>query len=124
MAMYIFLHKCSMDFFRAESISQAIDFLRQIYNLNMMPILSEITNAFVLPEFKWVLEILEKSEYSYLLWVLFVLFGLFASLQMKNTNERLDPFHETTVSAVISGLLAVWAILSLSGVSVFLYWNF
>lgn len=90
----------------------------------MMPILSEITNAFVLPEFKWVLEILEKSEYSYLLWVLFVLFGLFASLQMKNTNERLDPFHETTVSAVISGLLAVWAILSLSGVSVFLYWNF
>ena len=111
-------------FFRAESISQAIDFLRQIYNLNMEPMLSEITNAFVLPEFRWLLDIFEKSRYSYLLWVFFVLFGLFASLQMKNTNERLDSFRETTVSAVISGLLAVWAILSLSGVSVFLYWNF
>ena len=111
-------------FFRAESISQAIDFLRQIYNLNVTPILDGIRDAFVLSEFRWMLGILGKSKYLYLLWVLFMLFGLFASLQMKNTNERLDLFNKTMFSAVISGLLAVWAILSLSGVSVFLYWNF
>lgn len=111
-------------FFRAESISQAIDFLRQIYNLNVTPILDGIRDAFVLSEFRWLLGILGKSKYLYLLWVLFMLFGLFASLQMKNTNERLELFNKTMFSAVISGLLAVWAILSLSGVSVFLYWNF
>ncbi len=111
-------------FFRAESISQAIDFLRQIYTLNIVPILSDITYAFVLPEFNWLLEILGKERYSYLLWVLFIVFGLFASLQMKNTNERLSSFRWTTFSAVVSGVLTVWAILSLSRVSVFLYWNF
>ena len=111
-------------FFRAESISQAIDFLRQIYNLNVTPILDGIRDAFVLSEFRWLLGILGKSKYLYLLWVLFMLFGLFASLQMKNTNERLELFNKTMFSAVMSGLLAVWAILSLSGVSVFLYWNF
>lgn len=111
-------------FFRAESIAQAVTFMRQIYNLNIVPIMDGITEAFILPEFRWLLEIVGKGRYVYLLWVFFILFGLFASLQMKNTNERLDTFRTTGSSALISGLLTLWAVISLSGVSVFLYWNF
>lgn len=111
-------------FFRADSISQAVTFLRQIYNLNIVPIMDGITDAFVLPEFRWLLEIIGKGGYDYLLWVGFIIFGLFACLQMKNTNERLDTFRAASITAFVSGLLTAWAIVSLSGVSVFLYWNF
>ena len=111
-------------FFRADSISQAVTFLRQIYNLNIVPIMDGITDVFVLPEFRWLLEIIGKGGYDYLLWVGFIIFGLFACLQMKNTNERLDTFRAASITAFVSGLLTAWAIVSLSGVSVFLYWNF
>lgn len=111
-------------FFRADSISQAIEFIRQIYNLNFTPVLGGIRDAFLLPEFGWLLERLGKREYSYMLWAGFLLFGLSACLQMKNTNERLEGFRHQASSAVICGILSVWSVLSLSGVSVFLYWNF
>lgn len=111
-------------FFRADSISQTFVFLRQIYNLDFTPVLGEIRDAFILPEFGWLLEIIGKSGYSYMLWGCFLVFGMFACLQMKNTNERIKEFRYTAFSAVICGILSVWSILSLSGVSVFLYWNF
>ena len=62
------------------------------------------------------------SEISVLLWGF--AFGIFAVVKMKNTNERLDTFRAAGITAFVSGLLTVWAIISLSGVSVFLYWNF
>lgn len=111
-------------FFRADSISQAHTFLWQIYNLEFTPVLGEICDAFVLPEFSWLLELLGKGEYSHLLWGGFLLFGLFACLQMKNTNERLREFRYTVPSAILCGILVIWSVLSLSGVSVFLYWDF
>ena len=111
-------------FFRADSISQAIEFVRQIYNLNFTPVLSEIRDAFLLPEFGWLLDRMGKRGYSYMLWAGFLIFGLSACLQMKNTNERLEGFRYRASSAVMCGILSVWSVLSLSGVSVFLYWNF
>lgn len=111
-------------FFRADSISQALEFIRQIYNLNFTPVLGGIRDSFLLPEFGWLLALLGKSGYSYLLWAGFLIFGLFVCLQMKNTNERLVSFRNQISSAIICGILTVWSVLSLSGVSVFLYWNF
>lgn len=110
--------------FRAESIGQAFAFMRQLLNLNFTSVLSGIKKAFLLPEIKWGLEALHREYDSYMIWAIFLAFGLFASLQMKNTNERLNSFQPTTGRAVRLAFLAIWSIISLSGVSVFLYWNF
>lgn len=110
--------------FRAESIGQAFAFMRQLLNLNFTSVLSGIKKAFLLPEIKWGLEALHREYDSYMIWAIFLTFGLFASLQMKNTNERLNSFQPTTGRAVRLAFLAIWSIISLSGVSVFLYWNF
>ena len=110
--------------FRADSVNQVVAFMRQLTNLNFTSILSGIKEAFLLPEIKWMLDTFHKEKYSYMIWAIFLIFGLFGSLQMKNTNEKVGSFQPTVGRAAGLALLAIWGIISLSGVSVFLYWNF
>lgn len=110
--------------FRAESISQGVLFLKQLGSLSFSPLLSGIQSAFVLPEFELLLKWLDAENCAYFLWFIFLCFALFACLRMKNANERLDRFKPAARSAVVPAILTVWSVLSLSGVSVFLYWNF
>lgn len=111
-------------FFRADSIKQAISFIKQIIGLEIRPVLWDVKNAFVLPEIKFVLELMGKSNYTYCLWAVFLFCTLCVCLQGKNTNERLENFKPRTLNAVICALVFIWGIISLSGVSTFLYWNF
>lgn len=110
--------------FRADSISQAIRFFKEMAWLNITPILSEIKTAFILPEFKFVLEQIGKAGYTYCLWAIFIVVALCVCLQAKNTNERLSSFKPTVANAGVCAIILVWGIISLSGVSTFLYWNF
>lgn len=110
--------------FRADSISQAVRFFKEIIWLNITPVLSDIKEAFVLPEFKYILEQIGKSGYTYCLWAVFIVMALFVCLNVKNTNERLNSFKATSLNACVCAVVLVWGIISLSGVSTFLYWNF
>ena len=87
--------------------------------MNFAPVVAEIQSAFAWTEFN-----LLPSRITDLLWVAFLTFGLIASTYMKNTNERLERFQPSLCSLGTSFVLAVWSILSLTKVSVFLYWNF
>ncbi|MDR0858716.1 MAG: MBOAT family protein [Oscillospiraceae bacterium] len=50
---------------------------------------------------------------------------VFASVQLKNTNERLANFRPKVSAAISAVILLVLSVLSISGgVSTFLYWNF
>ena len=53
--------------------------------------------------------------------LLFVAFALVASIQMKNTDERLACFRPRFSTMVVCAFLLVWSLLSFSGVSSFLY---
>lgn len=110
--------------FRADSISQAIRFFKEIIWLNITPVLSEIKNAFILPEFKFILEQIGKAEYTYCLWIIFIIVALCVCLQARNTNDRLGIFKPTVLNAVGCAIIFVWGIVSISGMSTFLYWNF
>lgn len=110
--------------FRADNISHAVKFFKEITSLKITPVLSDIKAAFVFPEFKFILkQIIGKSGYNYY-YVLFLVSALFICLQVKNTNERLDNFKPTIINAGIFAVALVWGIISLSGMSTFLYWNF
>lgn len=110
--------------FRADSIASAVRFFKEIIWLNITPLLSDIKSAFILPEFKYILEQIGKGGYTYLLWAVFIVAALWVCLQARNTNERLDDFKPTVVNAGICAFVLVWGIISLSGISTFLYWNF
>lgn len=111
-------------FFRADSVSEALNFIKQILKLEITPVISNISNAFVLPEFKMLFTLIGKGNYVNYLWIVFILIALYACLQKKNTNERLKEFKASSVNAVVCAAVFVWGLLSLSGVSTFLYWNF
>lgn len=67
----------------------------------------------------WIAE-----NYNTLYLLIFFAFTFFAILCMKNTQERVEEFKPSTRNAIISAVLLVMSIISLSGVSTFLYFNF
>lgn len=112
--------------FRADSISQAGKFLRKIVEMQDFTVHQELLECFVLPEFTFFLRRfhLEQplSGIRGLAMVLMISFCFFLVLNGKNAYER--SWKTTGISAVCTVILLVWSIMSLTGVSVFLYFNF
>lgn len=114
-------------YFRAPSISAANQIIKNILKLQFGPIRADIASCFRPIEFQTLGELLHlnfiTTTPNYMLFF-FLLFAFAAILVLKNTNERLKDFRPTAVSALVSSVLFVWCILSFSGVSTFLYFNF
>lgn len=112
--------------FRADSLEVAGTLLKQILDFNFTSLSGAIG-----PAFGCVL-IQELLGYMGAIGVYFqstmpvylMLAALFAILWCKNTNERLDQFKASKVNAIISAILLMLSIMSLSGESTFLYFNF
>ena len=71
-----------------------------------------------------VLHLDNLSFSRYILMFLILAAGLYFSMVGKNAKERVERLKYGPVSAVVLVVLAVWCILSFSGVSTFLYFNF
>ncbi len=115
--------------FRADTISDAFSMIKHILKLNFGPVASEISSAFAWPEFTWFADMFNRKgwiaeNYNNLYLLLFFVFAFFAILCMKNTSERIEDFKPDIKTAAISAILLVASIVSLSGVSTFLYFNF
>ena len=63
-------------------------------------------------------------HYEFVYIVLLIAAALALALCLRNTNERIDHFRPTAVSALAVIALLTVSVLSLSGVSTFLYFNF
>ncbi len=113
-------------YFRATSIGQANQIIKNIIKLPGGMINPEISNYFYLTEFKAVSKVLNVGllHDPNLYLIAFSLFALVAVLFMKNTNERVKTHKPTALSAGVTIVLLVWCVLSFSGVSTFLYFNF
>lgn len=111
-------------YFRAESIEDANQLIAQVFNggftlnfeitetlLNIIPI-SIFTNIF---NFNSTLNILM---------ILIVLGTTIICLSTRNVQEKAKTFRPKLSNLMSSSFLLVWSILSLSGVSTFLYFNF
>ena len=104
-------------FFRATSLSDALAILRSMVMMDFGPLRSEITSAFALPGGF-------HPGYNALYMLIWYAAALFACLGMRNTYEKTMAFKPTLANSFSTVILILYCVLSLSGVSVFLYFNF
>ena len=81
------------------------------------PIRDSITKAFELPGGI-------RPGYNAIFMMAWYVLSLFACLGMRNTYEKTMDFKPTVLNAMSTVILILYCVLSLSGVSVFLYVNF
>ena len=104
-------------FFRATSLTDAMAILKSMVMMNFGPLRSEITSAFALPGGF-------HPGYNALYMMIWYAAALFACLGMRNTYEKTMAFKPTLANSFSTVILILYCVLSLSGVSVFLYFNF
>ena len=114
-------------FFRADSISQAMNFIRRIFGFQSFSVRDGLLNTFSLKELKFIychIPILNRviaSVHGFDMLILLTA-SLILCLVFKNNQEM--EFKSDTKKAVFTVLCLIWGIFSLSGVSEFLYFNF
>ena len=104
-------------FFRATSLNDALAIVKSMLMMDFGPIRNSITSAFALPGGI-------RSGYNAIFMMAWYMLSLFACLGMKNTYEKTMEFKPTLVNAFMTVVLILYVTLSLSNVSVFLYFNF
>ena len=104
-------------FFRATSLNDALAIVKSMLMMDFGPIRSSITSAFALPGGI-------RPGYNAIFMMVWYVLSLFACLGMKNVYEKTMAFKPTIWNAFLTVGLILYVTLSLSNVSVFLYFNF
>ena len=104
-------------FFRATSLTDALAIVKSMLMMDFGPIRDSITTAFALPGGI-------RPGYNAIFMMAWYVLSLFACLGMKNTYEKTMAFRPTIWNALMTVILILYVTLSLSKVSVFLYFNF
>lgn len=111
--------------FRAPDMATAKEFYRHMFLSQNFAISGELAGFFWLDEFQFFyLQIPEEAMWylsNYGIWI-FLLGSLFAVLEFKNSGEW--KFKPTVWRSVLTIVMLFWSIISLSGVSEFLYFDF
>ncbi len=104
-------------FFRAETMDSAMTVLRAMFCMDFGAISSSVTDVFTTP-------MNLHPGYNAIMTQLWYVLALAGVLGLPNTYELTDRFQPTLGRAALTVVLLVLSVLSLSGVSVFLYYNF
>lgn len=104
-------------FFRATSWDIAMNIVTHMFNMTFGPVDMSFFEAFRLP-----MGIL--PGYTHIIGLVWYIVAVFACLGARNVYEKTMNFEPTVFRALATVLVLVYSILSLSGVSVFLYFNF
>lgn len=113
--------------FRADNIAAVRIFFRQLFRLNGFSLRLELTENFRLQEFAFLekhfpaLQYLTARMPGFYLWG-FLLASFIIVLSLKNNSET--TFKPTLSRSFITVLCMLWSVLSLEGISAFLYFNF
>lgn len=113
--------------FRADNIATAMAFFKQLFSLKGFQIREELLMGFRLEEFAFLEERIPFLGYlpdhvtGFYLW-LFLLIAFITVLFFKNSGET--EFKPTIGRSLITVVCMVWSVLSLAGISTFLYFNF
>lgn len=113
-------------FFRSESISKALLFFGKMFDFRNLAIRDELYNCFMLPEISAfsslpVLRLAKGYIMYYALWV-FIFGAFFIVLNLPNSREV--EFRPTIGKSIATVVLLVWSVVSFTGISTFLYFNF
>ena len=114
-------------FFRANSISDACKLIIRIFIGGFGKPIDGIVEAFNLDEFWYILKILHLTNFTFSREILMILFTVVILLVVffgKNVQELTKKWKPNALTAIITTFLFIWCVVSLSGVSTFLYFNF
>ena len=123
-----FLISCSMTLFRANSIGDALVMAKSLLRMEIGPVDENILKAFLLPEVE--LLITKIPVLHYFQWYPNAILPLFYGgamaliLGARNAREHMLTFRPTVINLLATALLLFWCVMSFSGVSTFLYFNF
>ena len=114
-------------YFRAKTIAQANGLLLTAIRGNLQKLSLNLAECYQLDEFWYVLKVLHLDGMSYSRYILMLamlIVGVCLSMVSRNAAEIADRVKGKTISAMLFGAVFVWCVLSFSGVSTFLYFNF
>lgn len=114
-------------YFRAQDIAQANSLLMAAFQGKMQKLSLDLAECFQLDEFWYVIKILhlDNKAYSrYILMGVILTAGLYLAMAGPNAAQRMEQAKYRAGSALVLAVLMVWSILTFSGVSTFLYFNF
>lgn len=114
--------------FRADRVTDAIVFLKRLLVLNFGPISANVINAFQLPEIALLIKhvpfLVYLEYYPTLLPALFYCGAMVLILGPRNSYAHMLEFQPNFWNFLGISILLAWCVLSFSGVSTFLYFNF
>lgn len=114
-------------YFRAADVAQANMLLRTVWKGEIRKISLDLAKCLQPDEFWYVIKVVHLDNLSfsrYILMFLLLAAGLYLAMIGRSARERAARLKYGPLSAAVSVILAVWCILSFSGVSTFLYFNF
>ena len=115
-------------FFRADSISDGAKMLGKIASLRFGLIDRNIYTAFNLPELELLANLLTPVDilkvYPYFYFLIAFAGAFIIMLGAQNAHERMMKFEPGWKNMMAVTILIVWCVISFSGVSTFLYFNF
>ena len=114
-------------YFRAADLGQANSMLLTALRGKMQGISPELAECFRVDEFWYVLKVMRLDSLPvsrYILMFAILLTGLYFAMIGKNAQQRTARLKYRTGAAAVITVLMVWCVLSFSGVSTFLYFNF
>ncbi len=114
-------------YFRADSIASANSLLKTALTGRMQRLSLDLAECFKLDEFWYVIKVLHfdaKAWSGYILMFVMLAAGLMLSMAGINADEAAQRAKGRPVSCIMLAGMLVWCILSFSGVSTFLYFNF
>lgn len=112
--------------FRSDSISQAIAIFKQIFSFQFTEISSEMFNLLYTSDLSFMISKIPYINERIAIFFVPLCFALalIAVLGFKNTNEKIVNFYPSLHNAIFYSIVLFVCIISIAGISTFLYFNF
>lgn len=115
-------------FFRADTISDALSVIKKAFSMDFGTLGYYILNPFKLDGIEQFFSLYFNKEISLLFFegyfLAFLLISFVIILGCKNAKEKMEEFKPTVFKILFVTVTLIWSILSMSGMSSFLYFNF
>jgi len=112
-------------FFRADTIADGINLLSKVFDFNFGAINANLVTAFTMKEVEFVLNIIPGAAgFAPYIMVLFFAAAVIVTVKAPNAYECMVNFKPTIANSLVTVLLFIWCLISFSGISTFLYFNF
>ena len=108
--------------FRANSLEEAGIIFSQIFHYSGFENTADLLKTVYTSGFQILGHVIPGL--SIIMPIFLFAFSFIASVFMKNTTQRITNFTPSALKAMFTSCVLVWFVMSLAGVSTFLYWNF